>query len=553
METVDVALIGDVVQPTHRDLKYDRASSREDQEDVKISSASQPKTFALAFPTPPAPVTTRRPDIDIIRIFLIWGISLFHTVKVYTPHVRWYIHDSVDPRTLNSTMGWTVASTFLEFMTAWNMPLFFFLSGVCAYFALSEKPLGEFRLSRLHRLVVPTLFLMTVTILFHGFEYLAPFPPGCFDSSTNASNSSNASIPYCPIYPSVTRGFNLTLVEYMLALYTVPFPYQAWLCLYLFVYAQILGAIFCKWHPKRKQDGAKWCCCITDADPQKSCQRRLKNLLRGYHLFGRRASTPIELVAATSWWLLGPIKLAILPGLALGVVDMALRQTDVVGLMWLDLANHFRFAFVYIFGFVLTAADEHGFKDLLNKYKWTYFVLGAILLLISASMAGVAPHYYESISFILVRSILCRGWGEWLFMIGLYSVCRSIFKKNYSWLTPLRKIVMPFYLTHQQILVAILSGTLWVEYLGSFPVTLALTTIATLCVSFAITCSGPVAYFFGAPTSRSCFLPGKTLNGMLPTIMLGIILVLLYMTANLVLFFVYDRNVWETFSKYSFT
>ena len=64
---------------------------------------------------------------------------------------------------------------------------------------------------------------------------------------------------------------------------------------------------------------------------------------------------------------------------------------------------------------------------------------------------------------------------------------------------------MPFYLTHQQVLqltflmylifqvlVAILSGALWVPYLSTFPSTLLLATIATFTVSFIITKLGPI-------------------------------------------------------------
>ena len=43
-----------------------------------------------------------------------------------------------------------------------------------------------------------------------------------------------------------------------------------------------------------------------------------------------------------------------------------------------------------------------------------------------------------------------------------------------------------------QVLVAILSGALWVPYLGSFPVTLILATTATFILALVITKLGPV-------------------------------------------------------------
>ena len=46
--------------------------------------------------------------------------------------------------------------------------------------------------------------------------------------------------------------------------------------------------------------------------------------------------------------------------------------------------------------------------------------------------------------------------------------------------------------TFSQVLVAILSGALWVPYLGSFPITLLLATVATFLLSLIITKMGPV-------------------------------------------------------------
>ena len=46
--------------------------------------------------------------------------------------------------------------------------------------------------------------------------------------------------------------------------------------------------------------------------------------------------------------------------------------------------------------------------------------------------------------------------------------------------------------TFLQVLVAILSGALWVPYLGSFPITLLLATVATFILSLIITKMGPV-------------------------------------------------------------
>ena len=70
--------------------------------------------------------SSRRPDIDLIRVVLTWGILLYHTVLIYTPEVPYYV--KILPE--NVTTGYLVPLWFIISMNAWNMPMFFFLSGI---------------------------------------------------------------------------------------------------------------------------------------------------------------------------------------------------------------------------------------------------------------------------------------------------------------------------------------------------------------------------------------------------------------------------------------
>ena len=40
--------------------------------------------------TSTSPRLARRPDIDLARVVLTWGILLYHTVLVYTPYARYH-------------------------------------------------------------------------------------------------------------------------------------------------------------------------------------------------------------------------------------------------------------------------------------------------------------------------------------------------------------------------------------------------------------------------------------------------------------------------------
>ena len=71
--------------------------------------------------------SSRRPDIDLIRVALTWGILLYHVVLIYAPYCVWNVRIVPD----TSVPEWhQVAKWFQMSMNAWNMPMFFFLSGI---------------------------------------------------------------------------------------------------------------------------------------------------------------------------------------------------------------------------------------------------------------------------------------------------------------------------------------------------------------------------------------------------------------------------------------
>ena len=75
----------------------------------------------------------RRPDIDVIIVALTWGIFLFHTCLVYSPFSGYYV-DFPEQLDTGLIKYYTVSAgyimhLFIMFMHAWNMPMFFYLSG----------------------------------------------------------------------------------------------------------------------------------------------------------------------------------------------------------------------------------------------------------------------------------------------------------------------------------------------------------------------------------------------------------------------------------------
>ena len=115
----------------------------------------------------------RRPDIDVIRVALTWGILLFHTTVAYSPFIPWYV----------KSYGWAPGAEYVStcwwiFMDTWQMPMFFFLSGVSAYYALFRRSEKQFREERAHRLFVPWLVLCLLNGVY-CITWVAPLTPNC--------------------------------------------------------------------------------------------------------------------------------------------------------------------------------------------------------------------------------------------------------------------------------------------------------------------------------------------------------------------------------------
>ena len=258
----------------------------------------------------------RRADIDVIMIVLTYGVYLFHICKMYTPsaspaeeryhEVRYpdliKISTSDDPFTpiyLGVIVHW-----FVGFMHAWNMPMFFYLSGQNTYFALFRRSETEFRGGRVHRLLVPSLFLCTVTQLPLTLAYFARRE-----------------------VPLVEESY----WEYMKGFYRLPHFQQSWFLLYLFLYAQVFTFWIRTFHPAHNTAetttlsfcGFTSCCCTVKPF---SCLTRYFCCL---NFILKPALTPGEFVFAVKWYLGGPIRLALIPGIVIGVVETGHRLYDV--------------------------------------------------------------------------------------------------------------------------------------------------------------------------------------------------------------------------------
>ncbi|HYB99658.1 MAG TPA: acyltransferase [Candidatus Limnocylindrales bacterium] len=92
--------------------------------------------------------STRRTDIDWLRIAATYLLFVFHVGKVFDPAPFFHI------RSQELSMGFTVLCGFISL---WHMPLFFMLAGWSAAASLSARGGGAFLRERGRRLALPLL------------------------------------------------------------------------------------------------------------------------------------------------------------------------------------------------------------------------------------------------------------------------------------------------------------------------------------------------------------------------------------------------------------
>jgi peptidoglycan/LPS O-acetylase OafA/YrhL len=97
---------------------------------------------------------SRRYDVDWLRVLGMMAVFLFHNNRFFDTE-GWHVKSA---ETSETSMAITI------FAVQWMMPLFFILSGIGIYHALSHQKWPQYLLSRVKRLLVPLLFGIFVVI-----------------------------------------------------------------------------------------------------------------------------------------------------------------------------------------------------------------------------------------------------------------------------------------------------------------------------------------------------------------------------------------------------
>jgi len=106
--------------------------------------------------------------LDWLRVIAMGTIFLFHSSRPFVIFPSWHV--------MNSTgdLGFTV---FEFFIAGWIMPLFFVISGIAVYSSLARRSASQFARDRLERLMIPFVFGLFFVVpvnvyydvVFHGY------------------------------------------------------------------------------------------------------------------------------------------------------------------------------------------------------------------------------------------------------------------------------------------------------------------------------------------------------------------------------------------------
>jgi hypothetical protein len=303
---------------------------------------------------------------------------------------------------MNSTpsLGLTI---FGLFILGWVMPLFFVISGISAYFSLAKRSASQFAKERVQRLVVP--FVVGLFIVLPVDAYYHAVSVGDFAGGFVQFMSGPYFIKFFPFSPN----FSLTFFAG---------PDQGiylWYLFWLFIFSVITVQFF-KWLAKEEN------------------RNKLSKL---YAVCNRRGGILLLAIPIVLVNIAAVPPYFIYPSLFSGYGGWKIPT----------------YLVFFITAYVIARSPQ--FEESLEKGRILALILGVLtsflwivtLLIAEADPSGVASHYLSVSTF--------QALNGWCWVVAILDYGRKHLSFNHRFLGVSNDLVLPFYVLHQSVIVAI--------------------------------------------------------------------------------------------------
>jgi len=333
----------------------------------------------------------RRYDTDWLRVIAMLAIFVFHCTRFFDTE-GWHLKNPEQSTLLFVAMRGLI--------WPWVMELFFLLSGVASWYVLKSMPAGSYLWERIKRLLIP---LYTV-----GFFILLP-PQVYFDIFTNAGYGGT----FWEMIPRYFARFGAPhITQRPNTLLPIPFPGHLWFLQYLFLISLITLPLL---QYLKSDRGQKWIATLAGW-----CERR------------------------------GVIFLFVIP-LALALIG--LRGLFEAQRSW---ADFLWYAIYFVIGYIITA--DRRFTDAFKRHGWVCLALWLVCFLgigLRRLVLAYGPSGYQPFSVMYVLHQIIWSISSWSAVVFMLSIGAKYLNFNHTALVYGNEAVLPFYLFHQTIILAV--------------------------------------------------------------------------------------------------
>lgn len=326
--------------------------------------------------------TTRRHDIDWLRVIGMLGVFLFHGTMFLNPW-DWHVKNA------ETSLSFAVFSMLIN---SWVMPLFFVAAGAGSYYALQKRNSSAFLKERIERLLVP--IVLGAFVLSPHQVYVERLTHGDFSGD------------FWAFLPHYFEGWYIINGNFAWM------GLHLWFLLVLFVFTLVLLPVM-SWWRSREAVAGKW------------------------------LSQPVVLISL------------VLPFLVMGDTP---GQGGFPFLMYLVL---------FLYGYVI--APQAAFREGIQRYGLYFLILGVGATVAAAAWVGTGSQPPFSL-----RALSC-----WAMLLGLFWIGERYLQDTNMVLEKWSPLVMPFYVLHQPVIVAV------AYWMRDWPWWLAVKYVLLMAVSFA--------------------------------------------------------------------